>query len=267
VDYTPDQWLALSQRVAGSDTIEAKEAADRLHETFKNQVWPSDLSKAPRTWDGSETVESQLKEWVPTVIKELDPMHGEYDGVPALAALNVQKEIEDSLTQPQGWSINSVAKRLQTEFDWMSTNQAERIARMEVAAVLNTSKSVMLRAAEPSDQLWKYVWDGPEDSSTSKICEEIKEEVTARGGEVPLGVMEDILYEKARKYDDKGGTPHRVEELLPHFGCRHTITAASTPGTETIPDATENNVESPANTKSKADTPLSDRTPSESSDE
>lgn len=219
----PSRWQTFADRVSDPVLEQSDDVVDRLTRAYKSQVWPDDLSKAPRTWDEDDAVEGTLKDWVDTVIERMDPLHDQYSGVPALASLTVQKVIRRSLTQPQGWSVNSVAKNLRDEFDWMDQKQSESIARQEVAAVLNTAKSVMLRAAEKEDEQYLYDWVGPDDAHTSKICEDIKKELERRGGEVPLAVLEDVLYDVAKEYDGKGGTPHRVEELIPHFGCRHTL--------------------------------------------
>jgi transposase len=222
-NHVPSQWQDYAKRVPEKVTEQSDTIVERLDATYRNQIWPDDLSKAPRTWDGDEDVTGTVKDWVDDVMERMDPLHDQYSGVPALASLTVQKVIRKSLTQPQGWSVKSVANNLQTEFDWMGQDQADRIARQEVAAVLNTAKSVMLRAAEPTDETWLFRWEGPDDVHTSKICEAVKEEVESRGGAVPFDVLEDILYEKAREFDGDGGTPHRVEELVPHYGCRRTI--------------------------------------------
>lgn len=227
VNHVPDKWKRFADRTPQVLKENGYDVVETLEQTFREQIWPDDLSKAPRTWDGDDDVTGELREWIPEVIKEMDPLHGDYSGVPTLAAMNVQREIEDSLTQPQGWSIRSVANRLTEEFDWMGDGQAKNIARMEVSAVLNTAKSVMYRAAEPVEDTWTFDWVGPDDEHTTDICREVKEELERRGGEVPYEVLEDILREKAQKYEDRGGTPHRVGELIPHFGCRRTVELAS----------------------------------------
>ena len=223
----PDSWKQLADRVPKSLTENHDVVESKLTETYKRQIWPDDLTKAPRTWDGDDDVDKTLKEWVAEVVKEKDPINDQYSGVPALASMKIKQVIERSLTQPQGWSIGSVAKNVQDEFDWMGKRQAQSIARQEVAAVLNTSKYVMNKAAEPVDETWLYRWIGPDDGDTTEICRAIKAEVEKRGGSVPFEVLQDILRQKAREYDEKGGLPARVEELVPHFGCRHTIERAT----------------------------------------
>jgi tRNA nucleotidyltransferase/poly(A) polymerase len=216
-------WKSTAEKIPDSVMKRSDDVLTLLTETYEKQVWPDDLSKAPRTWEGNEDVSKTVKDYVSIVVEQLDPLHGDYKGVPYLAAQQVEEEVKASLTQPQGWSTNSVAKRIRNEFDWMDKRQSEKIARMEVAAVLNTAKSVMFRAAEPQDEMWEYDWVGPDDANTTKICDETKEEIERRGGQVPLDVLQDVLREKAREYRSEGGTPSRVEEYIPHFECRHTL--------------------------------------------
>jgi hypothetical protein len=220
--YKLDWWRVtgeLPDRIVNSATDVLK----LLSDAYEKQVWPDDLAKASRTWTGQQDVEANTRDYVDAVISQMDPLHGDYKGVPHLAAQKVEEHIRASLTQHQGWSTNSVAKRLENEFSWMDSEQAENIARMEVAAVLNTAKSVMYKAAEPTDEVWEYKWVGPSDSETTALCEEVKSEISDRGGQVPLTVMKDILREEAREYANKGGTPERVEEYIPHYQCRHTL--------------------------------------------
>jgi len=205
-------------------TMEAsEEVIELLSETYKNQVWIDDLSKASRTWEGNQDVDKTVRDYVGVVIEEFDPLYGDYKGVPHLAAQKVESEIRASLTQPQGWSTDSVSERINTQFGWMDKSQSDKIARMEVAAVLNKAKSVMLQAAEPVADTWEYDWVGPEDAETTKICSETKEEINQRGGQLTIDALKDLLREKSRKYRSQGGTPERVEEYVPHYQCRHTL--------------------------------------------
>lgn len=185
-----------------------------VRDAFEEQIWPDDLSKSP-SWESDDDVTQQTQEWVDAVFQLRDPLYDSYDDIPQAAALSVKSVIRESLTQEQGWSLDSVVSRLEDEFDVLSRGRAKRIARQEIAATLNQAEKISFQARPDEPEV---VWNGPSDSSTTELCEEVKREV---GDGVPLSELEDILERKARKY--KYGTPERVDQLVPHWQCRHEI--------------------------------------------
>jgi len=187
-----------------------------LDAAFKEQVWPDGLQKAP-SWTGNDDVTQNLQDWVDSVLELQDPIYDNYETVPAAAGLTVKKEIQESLRQSQGWSLNSIDRRLREEFKYMAPHERERIARQETAAVLNKSKIVSLQA-RGDDPLVR--WVGPDDSDTTELCTDLKSEI---GDGVKFSKFMSLLKEYAEEYD---GTPNRVDEGLPHFLCRHTIEIA-----------------------------------------
>lgn len=197
--------------------------AQTLHEAFRVQVWEDEVQKAPRSWDDSSDVPDFVKPWIGDVISMMDPMWGGgFADIPETAQLVIHEEIADSLTQDQGWSINSIINRLVDDFGWLETDHAEVIVRQEVAAVLNKAKEVALRSRSDADQMIVR-WDGPDDASTTVICETIKERVEEEGGAVTVERLQEIVEEVSREYTGKGGTPERVAQWVPHYECRHTL--------------------------------------------
>lgn len=217
---------------------------DLLMEAFEKQIWTDDMRKAPNMWRRDDEVPQFVRTHVQDAVRQENTLWGNYDTVPGSAALRVHEIIQDSLTQPQGWSIESVAKNLHDEFEDMDIDDAEKIARTEIAAVLNKAREIAYEAAvgvaeaggigggirpegeEPEQpEEIGYYWSGPQDSSTTKVCEEIKNEVHDRGGYVTKDELKEILFQKAKKYEGtrEGGTPERVEAFIPHYQCRHTF--------------------------------------------
>lgn len=183
-----------------------------VRQAFREQVWPEDLNKSP-SWESDDDVTQQTQEWVEAVFQLRDPLYDEYSGIPQAAALTVKQHIQDALTQPQGWSIDSVVDEIYSEFDFLEYHEAKRIARQEIAATLNQAQKISLEARpdEPT-----VMWDGPDDQDTTELCKEVKREI---GDGVLLSEAEQIIEEKAAKYDY--GTPERADQLVPHFLCRH----------------------------------------------
>jgi len=194
---------------------------DELERAHKEQIWPDDLSKAPTMWQSSSDVPDFVSRWVDDVIEMTDAMwQGEFEDVPLTEENRIHQTVQESLTQPQGWSTQSIANNLQEEFDFLSQDRAETIARQEVAAVLNKAREVAYRARPDADQM-VFDWVGPDDMDTTDLCTDVKEEIESFGGAVPLDQLKGILRRHAEQYEY--GTENRVEEYLPHFQCRHTL--------------------------------------------
>jgi len=185
-----------------------------LDSAFKEQVWPDGLQKAP-SWANDDDVTGELQEWVNSVLELQDPLWDNYETIPAAAGLTVKQEIKDSLTQSQGWSLNSIDRRLREEFKYMAPHERERIARQETAAVLNKAKIVSLQARGDDPEV---KWVGPDDEDTTELCTSLKDEI---GDGVAFSKFMPLLKEYANEYEN--GTPERADEGLPHFLCRHTI--------------------------------------------
>lgn len=215
--HRPEYEIELSKQ----DDVDFKRVEEELLKAFKKQVWPDDLEKAPTMWASDDEVPDFVSRWVEDVIEHSDPMwQGSFEDVPVTEENKVHEAIKDSLTQPQGWSTKSIANRLHDSFEWMSGDRATTIARQEVAAILNKAREIAYRARGDADQL-VFDWVGPSDHDTTDLCEDIKSRIEAEGGAVTLDKMKEILREVAKDYDY--GTPERIDQLLPHFQCRHTL--------------------------------------------
>lgn len=186
---------------------------NRLDEAYRQQVWPDSVQKSP-SWEGDDDVTQETQDWVESILEMDDPMWDEYDNVPMAAGLTVKREIKDSLKQSQGWSIDSIQRRLREEFPQMKPFERVRIARQEVSGVLNKSKMAAIQARK-GDPLVR--WVGPDDDSTTELCKSLSEE-TKDG--VPFSEMVNLLEEYAKEYE---GTPARADQGLPHFLCRYTM--------------------------------------------
>jgi len=215
--HRPEYEIELSKQ----DDVDVEKVEKELLRAFKEQVWPEDLEKAPTMWSSDDEVPDFVSRWVEDVIEHSDPMwEGSFDDVPVTEENKVHDAVKDSLTQPQGWSTQSIANRLQSTFEWMNQDRAETIARQEVAAVLNKAREIAYRARGDADQL-VFDWVGPDDLDMTDICEDVKSRINSEGGAVTLDKLKEILRDVAKDYDY--GTPERIDQLLPHFQCRHTI--------------------------------------------
>lgn len=222
-NLSPEAWRTIAERCPQEVRNNYPRVDDCIQQAIESQVWPDDLSKQEAVWADSSDVPQFIKSFVSFVLDETDVLHDSFDGIPQAAGRKIHDLFKEKLTQPQGWSLKSIQDDLEDEFPEMDERQAETITRMEVGAVLNESREVAYESRD-DDEEYVYDWTGPSDSRRTKICEEIEKEVENRGGAVPMDELKDILHEKARKYRDKGGTPRRVDNWMPHYGCRHTFT-------------------------------------------
>lgn len=213
--YEPAEKLQLS------DTSNADVITSELFRAHREQIWIDDLSKAPTMWESDESVPKFVEQWVSETIELVNPVwDGQFDNVPITDRYKVKEIISDSLTQPQGWSTDSIAKRLEEEFFYLSEDQSQIIARQEVAAVLNKARETAYKARPDSEEK-EFDWTGPSDRKTTELCSEIKSEVDSSGGSVSLNELKSIIKEKAQEHEY--GTPERASEYVPHYQCRHTL--------------------------------------------
>jgi hypothetical protein len=213
--YEPAEKLQLS------NTSNADVITSELFQAHKEQIWIDDLSKAPTMWESDESVPKFVEQWVSETIELVNPVwDGQFDNVPITDRYKVKEIISDSLTQPQGWSTDSIAKRLEEEFFYLSEDQSQIIARQEVAAILNKARETAYKARPDSEQK-EFDWIGPSDRKTTELCSEIKSEIDSSGGSVPLNELKSIIKEKAQEHEY--GTPERASEYVPHYQCRHTL--------------------------------------------
>lgn len=193
---------------------------DMLLDAWEKQVCADSLDKAPNMWRRGESVPQFVRTFVLQAATNRKTMWDEYNDVPHMAALTVHEIIKDNLTNPDGWSIETIVDDLTDEFEGVSEKQAETIARTEVAAVLNDARAM---AYDESGEDLQFYWSGPNDEHTTELCTEVKAEVENLGGYVEKDELKEILRRKARKYKDEGGTPERVDSWIAHFNERHTL--------------------------------------------
>ena len=118
-----------------------------------------------------------------------------------------------AMTQPQGWSINSVVKKLEEALPEDVHGNLRNIARSETQSIKNVSRVLEYEDRDPEGE-FKYEWIGPaQPGRTTEVCTAIKKRT--KGG-VSLKELNKIINEESRK----GGFEPRP--YLPHYQCRHT---------------------------------------------
>jgi hypothetical protein len=147
----------------------------------------------------------------------------DFSPVESLSTPTVQTIFEESLTQPQGWSVDSIAARL--EAAGAEPDVARTTARTESAAILNAAREDAVgELAETLDETVLHYWDGPQDEDTTDICRWLKEQTNPEyGGEpVPMDELHRLQQEALDKFTEDGSGASDVRDHVLHASERHT---------------------------------------------
>lgn len=207
-----------------------------ISHAYDNTVWwkynekDPDLSKSPDMWNEANPSD-EAKEWIEAAI-EHGAIYGRYKSLPSLSPINLERLFRRRIKRDQGFRVEDIVDDLQDLFPSADEEKALNIARTETGAILDTAKDLAHDAqmAEIEDEADsqkeveemepKYKWVGPNDESTTKICEEVGRITNDKNG-VSLGKLKDLLRREAQK--SKSGTPSRADEFVPHYQCRRTM--------------------------------------------
>lgn len=209
-----------------------EEVDDALLEAHEKAVqWKADqsldefdISKSPGIWESDDQVPDWVLDALEDLIRSGDVVwQGGYERLPPSAAVRIQRILEDRMTQPQGWSLDSLLNDLKDHYPEKENEYLLNILRNETSALLNTAREEAYELREDSDE-YLFDWIGPNDHRTTDTCLSIEERVEDEGGAVPMERLKQILYEEAVAHADDEGTPERVDDWMPHWQCRRTFT-------------------------------------------
>ncbi|UTF55997.1 hypothetical protein [Natronosalvus rutilus] len=194
---------------------ELERLTEKLDEGFEHIVWADEDTKADPFWDADDQVPEFVQDAIEAVIDRGDAI---FDGIQSLTS-GQERKLEDffreKLTQPEGWSLGSIAEDLQDRFD-LDQEVADTIGRTESARVLNKTREEAYKQQGDVDGR-KFKWTGPSDHRETDACAWVKEQT--KGG-VSLERMHDILEEASAKFFPNlkyGG------DLVLHPNERHTM--------------------------------------------
>lgn len=122
-------------------------------------------------------------------------------------------------TNMEGYELEKreAKKRLEEETD-LDRDRVETIWWTERFSIQMLNS---LNEDSPLDM--EYSWSTAGDNAVHPICEAISSEIDRRGGSVSLDELKSVLHNKAKEFEDEGGTPERVDHLVPHEKCRSVI--------------------------------------------
>jgi hypothetical protein len=146
--------------------------------------------------------------------------------VESASSAELSEFFAEKLTQPQGWSVESLAEDLQTEVGVTDPQTAETLARTEATAILNKAKELAIEdlAEGLEDEEPLHYWDGPQDDRTTERCEWLKRQTNPDygGDPVPMAELRDLEREAIDRHGGEGGSGDVRDHVL-HPNCRHTF--------------------------------------------
>lgn len=206
---------------------ELENLSSKLAEGHEHLVWAEADQKADPFWDEDDVVPEYVQDALNRVLDNFDVIYDQIEGLGASDIGQLKEIFRENLTQPEGWSLQSITDDIQEAFD-VARDKAEVWARTESSRVLNKTREEAYKAQtdEPGAGGKKFKWTGPGDHRTTDCCEELKERT--KGG-VTLEELQEHAREVAAKHfpdldysDDWVLHPHErhtfVETFKADFG-------------------------------------------------
>jgi hypothetical protein len=166
--------------------------------------------------------ESATPEFVLERIREAirsGAMFSSFEEIPSDRLMDLRQEFADSLTEPEGFTLDSITESLMDFEADLSRDDAERIARTESSAVLNKAREEGYEAKGDADEGLFY-WTGadPGDDRQTEACEWlIRETNPFHGGEpVPMKELRQLVDEAPTHDDEMDNDLARPDSWIVH---------------------------------------------------
>jgi len=213
----PQPGDALGEAAQTRDAVAAIEQA-LAHVRAPDAVAPIEQKGEP-VYSEDADVPANVQNRIEQAIRNYD-----FRPVESVSSATLQSVFEDRLTQPQGWSIDSLADQLQAATP-LERDHAETVARTEATGILSQAREdAVADLAANTDQTVLHYWDGPDDESTTDICEWLKGETNPEygGDPVPMDELRDLQREAITRFTDRDPGAVDIRAHLLHPNERHT---------------------------------------------
>lgn len=229
VDDPDDAEIAISRKGNGHDPdpdlthdelVTLEEVILRAH---KRQIEPESLEAIEKvSWGQDEDVPDYVFEKIEEVID--DALFDDIESIPGDVADFLEDFFKDKLTQPQGWSLDSMVDDLSDHFPDVDTDMLETVARTETTSVLNEAREQGYKDREDAGEEFRFYWQGPDDSRTTDLCDALKAETNPDYGGDPVPL--DDLVTLEREFSNEYFPDLTFRKHAPHINCRHTFVRA-----------------------------------------
>lgn len=135
----------------------------------QQQIQPStidDIEK--RSWSGDESVPKFVQEAISEAI-DAGAVFRHIESIPGDVVSIIEDIFEENMTQPQGWSLDSLVSDMSDAFPGVDQSALETVTRTESAGVLNSAREIGFENRDRASQ-FKYKWTGPSDSRETDAC-------------------------------------------------------------------------------------------------
>jgi hypothetical protein len=198
-----------------------------LFRAFETQIMPASVEDIEKeVWTDSEAVPDYVREAITQAIDDgavfdrFESMEREVGETFHDIRERIEGLLGDTLTQPQGWSLDSIRDDLREEFPSLSEGQAETVARSETASVLNNAREEGYEERDDSHEYY-YKWVGPDDSRTTEACERLKNLTNPDYGGTPVDMSELVRME--RRISNEEFPELEFRKHMIHINERHTF--------------------------------------------
>ena len=217
-------------RLTKEQVAKVDEVLLRAH---KRQIAPPSLDAIEKdAWSSDEDVPEYVVEQIEAVFDKGDAIFDAFESLPGRVRDVISDTIEDALTDPGGWSLDSMVDRMSSELPRADPEDLETIARTESASVLNEAREEGYRERDLDDA--KFYWQGPDDSRTTDACEALKDDTNPSHGGSPVSLPE--LVNKEREVHGEHFPDLSFRKHVIHPNERHTFVRATGTGTDFEPD-------------------------------
>jgi len=168
-----------------------------LLDVHASQITPEtvdDIQKA--AWTGDQSVPDYVFDAIKWAIEKGGAVFRDFDSIPDDVEDEVKGLLETNLTQPQGWSLDSIVDDAQEVFPGVDKSDLETVFRTETASVLNTAREKGYEDRGNADTNDVFYWEGAEDSRITDACKELMKLTNPRHGGTPRPMDELVQLEK-----------------------------------------------------------------------
>ena len=200
---------------------------------FERQIMPPSLEAIEKdAWTSDEDVPEYVRNAIADVFDKGDAIFDRFESLRGRVRDVISSTLEDALTDPDGWSLDSMTDRMSDKLPRADPDDLETIARTESASVLNEAREDGYRERGLDDA--KFYWQGPDDSRTTDACEALKDDTNPSHGGEPVSLPE--LIDKQREVHGEHFPDLSFRKHVIHPNERHTFVRATGTGTDFEPD-------------------------------
>jgi len=204
-------------------------ADELLLGAHREQIQPESIEDIEkRVWTDSDQVPEYVKENIATAIEDRGAVFSDIESIPSRTVERLKSILKDALTQPQGWSLDSITSTMKDEWPGVSEEKLELVARTETASVLNEAREEGYESLPGDEDDPEFYWEGPDDSRTTDACEELKDRTNPRHGGDPKPMDDLIEVEREVQQEHFSGLSFRKHTVHPNE--RHTFVRAQEDG-------------------------------------